>query len=46
MLFGLLLFAGAALLAVMLCKGGFQASCRRCAHQTDSPPEPQPVTDR
>ena len=46
MLFGLSLLAGAALLAVLLCKGGFQASCRRCDHETDTGREPRPATHR
>ena len=46
MLFGFLLLAGAALLAVMLYKGGFQASCRRCADETDARRDPRPATDR
>ncbi len=46
MLFGLSLLAGAALLAVMLYKGGFQASCHRCMDETDARREPRPATDR
>jgi len=46
MLFGAVLVALAGLLAVMLCKGGFQSSCRTCAPSRRAQPEPEPETDR
>jgi len=46
MLFGVVLVALAGLLAVMLCKGGFQSSCRTCAPRRRVQPEPAPETDR
>lgn len=46
MLFGALLVGLAGLLAVMLCKGGFQASCRTCAPRTAAKQGPAPEIER
>ena len=46
MLFGVVLVVLAGLLAVMLCKGGFQSSCRACAPRGRIQREPAPETDR